>query len=58
MTNGPPKPSMVKAPATSRGSPVATYASISASLSSAKRTTVEAVRTAYRVSVFVILISA
>ena len=41
---GPPRPSTVKDPATCRGSPVATYASISASEMSPKWTCVEAER--------------
>ncbi len=41
-TKGPPRPSTENAPARSSGSPVATYASISASDRSAKCTTVEA----------------
>ncbi len=41
--NGADRPSSVKAPATYRGSPEATYAAISASLGSPKRTVVDAV---------------
>ncbi|CAM5398111.1 hypothetical protein SFUMM280S_02531 [Streptomyces fumanus] len=41
--NGADRPSSVNAPATYRGSPVATYAAISSSVGSPKRTTVEAV---------------
>ena len=43
VTNAPPSPSTVNAPATWSGSPVATYAAISASVTSAKCTTVDAV---------------
>ena len=48
VTNAPPRPSTVNAPATCSGSPVATYAAISASVTSAKCTTVEAVAAATR----------
>ena len=43
VTNAPPRPSTVNAPATCSGSPVATYAAISSSVTSAKCTVVEAV---------------
>src|SRR5665647_1481208 len=41
-TKGPPRPSIVKPPATFSGSPVATYAAISSSLTLAKWTVVDA----------------
>ena len=46
VTNAPPRPSTVNAPATCSGSPVATYAAISASVRSAKWTVVEPVAAA------------
>jgi hypothetical protein len=48
VTNAPPSPSTVNAPATRSGSPVATYAAISSSLTSAKCTVVDAVAAATR----------
>ena len=48
VTKAPPSPSTVNAPATWSGSPVATYAAISSSLTSAKCTVVEAVAAATR----------
>ena len=46
VTNAPPRPSTVNAPATCSGSPVATYAAISSSVTSAKWTVVDAVAAA------------